>query len=426
MSKKFLMIFTIIKFIISIDESNIYNKELSSEKDLFKEYYNEANDLLKNMTIEEKIGQIFYARFNDNISKEIKANHYGGLTLFANDFEKKNKSIIQKELRELNNISKINLSFAVDEEGGTVNRISLYKQYRDEPFKSPQNYYNEGGIKKVLEIEKEKINLIKDLNLNINFAPVADYTTNTSAYIYKRTLGQNITETEKYISEVVKQGNNNNFTTCLKHFPGYGGNSDTHKGMAIDTRNLEEFRKNDFKPFIAGINEKVPMIMVSHNIIEKVDPNYPSSLSAKIHKILREELNYSGIIITDDISMGAITEFIKNESIATIAILSGVDIILTSNNTQNYQELLKDFKDNKVKENQINNAVTRILAYKLKYGIIKSKTNPKKGGSNLIAIILIILAVVLVGAALVYFFVIKKKGDSHGDLDQQLTDDNGF
>ena len=83
------MIFTIIKFIISIDESNIYNKELSSEKDLFKEYYNEANDLLKNMTIEEKIGQIFYARFNDNISKEIKANHYGGLTLFANDFEKK-------------------------------------------------------------------------------------------------------------------------------------------------------------------------------------------------------------------------------------------------------------------------------------------------------------------------------------------------
>ena len=397
MSKKFLMIFTIIKFIISIDESNIYNKELSSEKDLFKEYYNEANDLLKNMTIEEKIGQIFYARFNDNISKEIKANHYGGLTLFANDFEKKNKSIIQKELRELNNISKINLSFAVDEEGGTVNRISLYKQYRDEPFKSPQNYYNEGGIKKVLEIEKEKITLIKDLNLNINFAPVADYTTNTSAYIYKRTLGQNITETEKYISEVVKQGNNNNFTTCLKHFPGYGGNSDTHKGMARDTRDLEEFRKNDFKPFIAGINEKVPMIMVSHNIIEKVDSNYPSSLSAKIH-----------------------------ESIATIAILSGVDIILTSNNTQNYQELLKDFKDNKVKENQINNAVTRILAYKLKYGIIKSKTNPKKGGSNLIAIILIILAVVLVGAALVYFFVIKKKGDSHGDLDQQLTDDNGF
>ena len=193
--------------------------------------------------------------------------------------------------------------------------------------------------------------------------------------------------------------------------------------MARDTRDLEEFRKNDFKPFIAGINEKVPMIMVSHNIIEKVDSNYPSSLSAKIHKILREELNYSGIIITDDISMGAITEFIKNESIATIAILSGVDIILTSNNTQNYQELLKDFKDNKVKENQINNAVTRILAYKLKYGIIKSKINPKKGGSNLIAIILIILAVVLVGAALVYFFVIKKKGDSHGDLDQQLTDE---
>ena len=414
-----------IPFIYSNDK-NIYKSNLS-DNDIFAQYYPKAKEILKEMSIKDKIAQMFFLRYNYNeVLNHIKTFNFGGYILYAVDFQSHNKNSIKNELEAIQKELKIKLGLSVDEEGGTVNRISLYKQYRDEPFKSPQNYYNEGGIKKVLEIEKEKINLIKELNLNINFAPVADYTANTASYIYKRTLGQNITETEKYISEVVKQGNNQNFTTCLKHFPGYGGNSDTHKGMARDTRNLEEFRKNDFKPFIAGINEKVPMIMVSHNIIEKVDSNYPSSLSAKIHKILREELNYSGIIITDDISMGAITDFIKNESIATIAILSGVDIILTSNNTQNYQELLKDFKDNKVKENQINNAVTRILAYKLKYGIIKSKINPKKGGSNLIAIILIILAVVLVGAALVYFFVIKKKGDSHGDLDQQLTDDNGF
>ena len=248
----------------------------------------------------------------------------------------------------------------------------------------------------------------KELNLNINFAPVADYTANTASYIYKRTLGQNITETEKYISEVVKQGNNNNFTTCLKHFPGYGGNSDTHKGMAIDTRDLEEFRKNDFKPFIAGINEKVPMIMVSHNIIEKVDSNYPSSLSAKIHKILREELNYSGIIITDDISMGAITEFIKNESIATIAILSGVDIILTSNNTQNYDEVVQDFEKGIIDIEQIDNAVTRILAYKLMYfgDIINYNIVPIKT-SNFWTNFIIFFIIFLIGSVAVYYFLLR-------------------
>ena len=424
MYKKIFILFTIIKLIITIDESNIYNSTLK-KSDLFGEYYDKAREIFKNMTIEEKVGQVFNVRFNDNISEEIKTNHYGGLTLFAVDFQKRNKTTIKGDLIKVNNVSKINLSYAVDEEGGTVVRISNYTQYRKEKFKSPQEYYKDGGIKKILEIEKEKRNLIKELNLNINFAPVADYTENTSSYIYNRTLGQNITETEKYISEVVKEANKDNFTTCLKHFPGYGGNSDTHKGIAIDKRELEEFREKDFKPFIAGINQNVPMIMVSHNIIEKVDSKYPSSISAKIHKILREELKYTGLIITDDISMGAITQFVKNESVAITALLSGVDIILTSNNTQNYKELLEFYKNNEKEKEKLENAVTRILAYKLKYGIIPYKKDTDNGNKDgkIWKIIIIILAVVLVGGALVYFFVFKKK-DTSQNYTQKLTDGN--
>ena len=226
------------------------------------------------------------------------------------------------------------------------------------------NFNKDGGIKKILEIEKEKRNLIKNLSLNINFAPVADYTENSSSYIYNRTLGQSITETEKYISEVVKEANKDNFTTCLKHFPGYGGNTDTHKGIAIDKRELKEFKEKDFKPFIAGINQNVPMIMVSHNIIEKIDSKYPSSISAKIHKILREELKYTGLIVTDDISMGAITQFGSGQSIGTVALLSGVDIIMSSNNTQNYDDVVKAYDKGIIDIEQIDIAVTRILACK--------------------------------------------------------------
>ena len=381
-----------IPFIYSNDK-NIYKSNLS-DNDIFAQYYPKAKEILKEMSIKDKIAQMFFLRYNYNeVLNHIKTFNFGGYILYAVDFQSHNKNSIKNELEAIQKELKIKLGLSVDEEGGTVNRISLYKQYRDEPFKSPQNYYNEGGIKKVLEIEKEKINLIKELNLNINFAPVADYTANTASYIYKS-------------------------------FPGYGGNSDTHKGMARDTRDLEEFRKNDFKPFIAGINEKVPMIMVSHNIIEKVDSNYPSSLSAKIHKILREELNYSGIIITDDISMGAITEFIKNESIATIAILSGVDIILTSNNTQNYDEVVQDFEKGIIDIEQIDNAVTRILAYKLMYfgDIINYNIVPIKT-SNFWTYFIIFFIIFLIGGVAVYYFLLRKpkvSGVSASDLIDKL------
>ena len=420
MSNKIVIIFTIIKAIITLDESNIYNSSLKNT-DIFGKYYDKAKTLLKKMTLEEKVGQVFNTRYDNKTKEELKTYHYGGLTLFANHFENKTKSQLLSELKDLDKLSKLNLSFAVDEEGGKVVRISKYKAFRNESFKSPQEYYKEGGIPKILEAEKEKRKFIKDLYLNINFAPVADFTTDPSSYIHFRTLGQNLSETEKYIGEVVKAANNDKFTTCLKHFPGYGSNGDTHKESIHDTRELEEFRKIDFKPFIAGIKEKVPMIMVSHNIIDKVDPIYPSSISAKIHKILREELNYTGLIITDDISMGAITYFKKNDSIPITALLCGNDIILTSNNSESYKELLGFIKKNDKYKIILDNAVTRILAYKLQYGIVKFDE-----GSSIFKIIIIILAVVLVVGVLVYFFVFRKRDNSSPDFNEKLTNENGF
>ena len=163
------------------------------------------------------------------------------------------------------------------------------------------------------------------------------------------------------------------------------------------------------------------MIMVSHNIIDKVDPIYPSSISAKIHKILREELNYTGLIITDDISMGAITYFKKNDSIPITALLCGNDIILTSNNSESYKELLGFIKKNDKYKIILDNAVTRILAYKLQYGIVKFDE-----GSSIFKIIIIILAVVLVVGVLVYFFVFRKRDNSSPDFNEKLTNENGF
>ena len=414
-----------IPFIYS-DDTNIYKTNLN-ENDMFGKYYQKAREILKSMSPKEKIAQMFFLRYNyQKVVEQINTkNNFGGYVLFSEDFVNHDKNSIKKELEKIQNALKIKLGLSVDEEGGKVVRISKYSKFRNEQFKSSQEYYKEGGIPKILEIEKEKRNLIKDLNLNINLAPVADYSSNSSSYIYNRTLGQSLSETEKYIGEVVKAANNDNFITCLKHFPGYGSNEDTHGKLVYDKREKSEFEETDFKPFIAGIKENVPMIMVSHNIIEKIDSKYPSSISAKIHKILREELNYTGIIITDDISMGAITQFVNQQSIGTIAILSGVDIIISSNQTQNYEEVVNDYKNNLIDDEQIDNAVTRILAWKLMYmgNIINSNiVSINDSSSSFFTYFIIFIILALVVFSVYYFFLRKPKvsGQSASDLIAKL------
>ena len=136
------------------------------------------------------------------------------------------------------------------------------------------------------KIKKEKRDLLRNLSFNINFAPVADISTNEKDYMYNRSLGQNASITSEYINAVVDDYVNDNFTCCLKHFPGYGNNKNTHDDVAHDLRPLEYLKIHDLIPFLNAISHNVPMIMVSHNIIVNIDNEYPSSLSKKIHNLL--------------------------------------------------------------------------------------------------------------------------------------------
>ena len=138
------------------------------------------------------------------------------------------------------------LGLSVDEEGGTVNRISKYHR-KEGIFPSPQKIYNESGIKGILEIDAEKRNLLRKFKVNINFAPVADISYNSSDFIFSRTLGKSPEETAEYIKKDVESYEKDNFTSCIKHFPGYGNNVDTHKDIAIDNRTYEIFKKKILK-----------------------------------------------------------------------------------------------------------------------------------------------------------------------------------
>ena len=352
------------------DYSKLESEDNSSE--LFGKYYEKATNILKNMTMSERVGQLFLARYPEaDVDEEIKSNSPGGYILFGKDFKNENAQSINNKLNENQKNSRIKMFLGVDEEGDEVVRISGYSQYRESKFKSPQQLYNEGGLERIISDSHEKSSLLKSLGINLNLVPVVDVSTDENSFIYSRTFGKGADETAKYSEEIIKAMNSDRIVSSMKHFPGYGDNIDTHKDIAVDERDLSYIRENDFKPFISGIKAGAPMILVSHNIVKNIDDNYPASLSQTTHKILREELNYSGLIITDDLEMEAVKEYVKNENAAVHAILAGNDMIISSDFQKQKNEILRAINEGKISEDTINRVVRRILACKIAYGIIE-------------------------------------------------------
>ena len=377
---------------------------LCSSKDLFEDYYQKAEEFMKGMTLEEKIGQMLFPRFNlTNYTDDIPIKKPGGFVLFAYDFVF-NETFIQQYINKSQELSEANvglpLGLAVDEEGGTVVRVSPY--HRDEGgFPSPQQIYNESGNDGILKIDQEKRDLLRKFFLNVNLAPVADISYNSSDYIYDRTLGRGPEESAEYIEKDVEGYVNDNFTCCAKHFPGYGNNIDTHGDIAIDKRSYEQFQNEDFLTFEAAIRKQIPMILVSHNIVLCKDKKYPASLSKAWHDILRNELNYTGLILTDDLSMGAIKKYTDNISEAVLAVNAGNDILLTSDYYKHYDALMKAADDGKITEETVDKACKRIIAWKFKY------LNAKEREPNYTTLIIVasVLGVLILGAVILFLIL---------------------
>ena len=347
------------------------NEDVSNE--LFAQYYETAEKIMQDMSIEEKVGQMFLVRYPDSgVIEQIKNETPGGYILFGKDFDNETKESILEELTEEQEASKIELIFGVDEEGGTVVRVSSHKAFRNSKFKSPQEIWKQGQLPAILEDSKEKSELLKSIGLNMNLAPVVDVPTKSSSFIYDRSYGRGAEKTATYTSELIKTMNEDNMISVMKHFPGYGDNEDTHTGIAVDERPYSTFETTDFLPFKSGIEAGGPCILVSHNIVKSMDENKPSSLSKNVHKILREDLNFSGIVMTDDLAMDAVKSYVENGEAAVQAVLAGNDMIISSDFVPQKQEILKAIQEKKINEDMINKAVRRIISMKIAYGIINT------------------------------------------------------
>ncbi|MGP6140609.1 glycoside hydrolase family 3 protein [Jeotgalibaca sp. A127] len=329
-------------------------------------------EILESMSLEEKVGQLFLARYPDVEAIEYAINyHLGGFIWFGKDFSEKTPEAVINEIKAIQEGADIDLFMAVDEEGGDVTRISSYPQYRSSPFLSPQQVFGESGWEGIESFALEQALLLKRLQFNLNLAPVVDIPNSPEDFIYHRAFSTVLDEVNKFTETFVSVYNNENMGTVLKHFPGYGSNIDTHTGVAYDNRSLDELRQRDLLPFQIGIDAGTEGVLVSHNVITEIDPDWPATLSPEVVHILRENMGFDGIIITDDLVMEGLQAFATPEEAAILAVLAGNDVLISSDFIVQMSAVLSAVEEGRISEKRLDESVLRILKVKQQLGLLQ-------------------------------------------------------
>ncbi len=342
-----------------------------NEEGLFKNYYSLAFNKLKKLSLDEKIGQLFLARYDASHSLEdLKKYPVGGFVFYEKDFKNKTSASVKEMISKLQENSKIPLLTSVDEEGGKVIRVSSNPNLVREPFKSSQELYALGGFEKIKEDTISKSSILYQLGLNLNLAPVVDVSTNSNDYMYARSFGKSTDETNHYAKTVIEASKGTNVSYTLKHFPGYGNNADTHTTSSTDNRTFESIVKNDLPPFEAGIHAGAEAVLVSHNIVTSIDASQPASLSSSVHNLLRNRLDFTGVIITDDLDMGATSTI---PDVALKALLAGNDLIISTNYAQEFNQIKNAVLNQTISEDLVNRVTLRVLAWKYYKGLLSDE-----------------------------------------------------
>lgn len=368
MKKKFIILFI---FIITILTGCSNNKKVSN-KDFEKLSIEEkVNYKMDNLSIDEKIAQmliVYYIgdEYDENLSNIIKEVKPGGFILMSDNITTYDRTL--NFVKGMQNDSDIPMIISTDEEGGSVRRI---KGIRDISVTDiPYMYYLGQTKDKNLAYKVGEIiaNELRTIGVNLTYAPVMDiYSNPNNTVIGKRSFGSD-PNTVYDMATSLKNGIEDNLVnTCIKHFPGHGDTeTDSHFEIPIINKTLDELENSDLLPFIKSIND-TNMIMVGHIALPKItNSSIPASLSKEIvTDLLKNKYNYKGLVITDALNMGSLTNNYSDKEIYTMAINAGVDLLLMPNGSKNAIKYIKEaIDDEEMDINTINESVRKILTYK--------------------------------------------------------------
>lgn len=341
-----------------VTENKIINADISLDK------RKELSNIVQAMTIEDKAGQLLLVLDSKNLLTD---QTMSGCVLFEDDFANKSRNEVIENIERYQSNAKYPMIIAVDEEGGSVVRVSKY--LRDNRFRLPQDVYKSGGMDSIISDATEKSEYLKEFGINVNLAPVADVATNEDDYIYRRSFGVDADATSNYVRNVVMAMSDIKMGSVLKHFPGYGS-APGSGGTYHDSRDFNSLKNNDLLPFKAGIEAGANSILVTNNIIDSVDNKNPATLSKDIHDLLREDLKYNGVIMTDDVTDLNNNEFGNDSEIVIKAIKAGNDLIMTSRPQIYFESLITAINNDEICLNELDLSVLRVIAWKDSLDII--------------------------------------------------------
>lgn len=353
-----------------------------SPDQLLKEY-------IQSMSLEEKIGQLFYVTIGNLESPELESSnqytelsergrhtlqqyHPGGIILMGGNVQTDVQiSALTTALQES---SEIPLFIGVDEEGGTVSRLGNNKNISMDNVGSMREIGDAGDSYKAYEIGETLADGLVSFGFNMDFAPVADVLTNPDNYeIGPRSFGADANLTASMVSAEIQGLQEHGVSAVAKHFPGHGGViGNSHNNLQYVETSAEELRQVEFLPFQAAIQADTDAILISHLVLTAIEPEQPSTLSKSVVTgLLRDELGYEGVVITDSFQMGSITENYSQSEAAVLAVQAGCDMVLMPVEYSTcYQGILEAVQSGIISEEQIDEACFRILAAKIKRGIL--------------------------------------------------------
>lgn len=348
------------------------------------EYVLQAQELLETMTLEEKIWQMIFLtqeELTDTMGTQyagegtreaLRQYPIGGVIYFSGNISSEGQ--LRDLISNTQSFSKIPLMIGVDEEGGRVSRLSGIGVT---DYVAPMASYGSARDEKaVYDLGQHFAESLIDMGFNVNYAPVADIVTNPdNTEIGDRSFSEDPTVAAAMVVQMVKGMQDGGLVSCLKHFPGHGSTSaDSHYGMSVSERSLEELRGAEFIPFAAGIEAGAELVMMSHMSLPKVTgSDGPCDLSYEVVTgLLRRELGFEGVIISDSHEMAAITAYYSCGEAAVLAVKAGCDVVLMPESKQAAANaLLEAVADGTLSEARINESVLRILSLKYEYGIIE-------------------------------------------------------
>ena len=367
------------------DEPPAYNPDQSTTT-AATQWETMAQAMVQNLTLEEKVCQLFVATpealtgvnratvAGDATREALSRLPVGGIVYFAQNLEDREQ--VMALLSGTQSFSEIPLLLAVDEEGGTVSRVGSNPAMGTTYFSDMADYGDAGDTQAVYQVGLTLGRELTELGFNLDFAPVADVVTNpNNTEIGRRAFSSDPETAAAMVGSIVSGLRDGGILCSLKHFPGHGGTeTDTHDGRAVTNRTLEEMRQAEFLPFQAGIDAGAPMVMVGHlSAPELTGDDTPSDLSrAVVTDILRGELGFTGVVVTDAQNMGAITDYYSPAEAAVAALSAGVDLILMPADLQAAVDgVLEAVDSGQLPAERIDESVTRVLAMKYEYGLLQ-------------------------------------------------------